>query len=399
MTFSTTMLRSSPVFASQNWQPSRRQALASTTAAAAWASSSSSGKIMASSAQAAGVDSAAPLVPSVELIPGLDISRVVKGCWQLSGGHAGDRATDRTSGKEAVQDFQKFVDAGITTFDTADIYGPSERIIGTYLSSLTPEARSKCQVLTKFCCFGDSMRQANKLDFVAKSINNSCVNLKTDTLDCVQFYWHDYNNKNYVDAALHLAELHSKGKIKALGVTNFDVPRLAEMVDAGVPIVENQIQYSLLDTRPDNGMVKYCLEKGIRIVPYGTAAGRFLTDAYLGKTPSDVSVNTYSVSKYSSVISQRGGWEWYQSLLSVLRDVATQHNVGIAEVSSRWVLQRPAVAAVILGARNANHVDQHRQIFSFELDQDDLGKIEAVLNTGNKPTSDVYSWERGGRWA
>jgi aryl-alcohol dehydrogenase-like predicted oxidoreductase len=388
------MLRSSPVVASQTWQPSRRQALASTTAAAAWASSSST--IMASSA----ADNNIPAtVPTVEIVPGLEISRVVKGCWQLSGGHAGDRATDRTSGKAAVQDFQKFVDAGITTFDTADIYGPSERIIGEYLSSLSPDARSKCQVLTKFCCFGDSMRQANKLDFVSKSINSSCANLKTDTLDCVQFYWHDYSNKNYVDAALHLAELHSKGKIKAIGVTNFDVPRLSEMIDAGVPIVENQIQYSLLDTRPDNGMTKYCAEKGVKIVPYGTAAGRFLTDAYLGKKPSDVSVNTYSLSKYASVISQRGGWEWYQSLLRVLRDVATKHNVDIAEVSSRWVLQREAVAAVILGARNASHVDQHKKIFSFELDQEDLGKIEAVLNTGVKPTSDVYSWERGGRWA
>lgn len=390
------MMRSSPIIASQHWQPSRRQAIASTTAAAAWASSSGN-KIMASSAATQAAE--LPVVPTAEIIPGLEISRVVKGCWQLSGGHAGDRATDRTSGKAAVQDFQKFVEAGITTFDTADIYGPSERIIGEYLSSLSPEASSKCQVLTKFCCFGDSMRQANKLDFVSKSINNSCSNLKTDTLDCVQFYWHDYSNKNYVDAALHLAELQSKGKIKAIGVTNFDVPRLAEMIDAGVPVVENQIQYSLLDTRPDNGMTKYCEEKNIRIVPYGTAAGRFLTDAYFGKKPADVSVNTYSLSKYGSVISQRGGWEWYQDLLRVLRDVATKHNVDIAEVSSRWVLQRPAVAAVILGARNASHVDQHRKIFTFELDNDDLAKIEVALDTGIKPTSDVYSWERGGRWA
>jgi len=390
------MLRSSPVVASQHWQPSRRQALASTTAAAAWASSSGN-KIMASSAAAQAAE--LPLVPTVEITPGLEISQVVKGCWQLSGGHAGDRATDRTSGKAAVQDFQQFVQAGITTFDTADIYGPSERIIGEYLSSLSPEARSKCQILTKFCCFGDSMRQANKLDFVSKSINNSCSNLKTDALDCVQFYWHDYSNKNYIDAALHLAELQSKGKIKAIGVTNFDVPRLAEMIDAGVPIVENQIQYSLLDTRPENGMAKYCEEKKIRIVPYGTAAGKFLTDFYLGKKPADVSVNTYSLSKYASVISQRGGWDWYQDMLRVLRDVATKHNVDIAEVSSRWVLQRPAVVAVIVGARNALHVDQHRKIFSFELDSDDLAKIEAVVNTGIKPKSDVYSWERGGRWA
>lgn len=111
-------------------------------------------------------------IPAVQLAPGLDISRVIKGCWQLSGGHRGDGSLngpspDHTSGNAAVQDFQPFVDAGITTFDTADIYGPSEKLIGQYLTSLkSPEARSRCQILTKFCCFGDSMRQARQRSFV-----------------------------------------------------------------------------------------------------------------------------------------------------------------------------------------------------------------------------------------
>lgn len=386
------ILRSSPAIACQ-WQPSRRQALihvpvGGITAAATW---SSSAKVVMASAQEL------PDIPAVQLIPGLEISRVIKGCWQLSGGHGGDRSTDRTSGNAAVQDFQAFVDAGITTFDTADIYGPSEQLIGRYLVS-SNEARSKCQVLTKFCCFGDSMRQAKNLAFVEKSIDGSRSNLGVDSLDCVQFYWHDYSNRNYIDAALHLAELQSKGKIKSIGVTNFDVPRLKEIVDAGVPVVANQIQYSLLDTRPDNGMVQYCLDNGIKILPYGTAAGGFLTDKYLGGSPQDVSVNTYSLSKYASVINQRGGWDWLQSLLGVLRAVADKHNVDIAEVASRWVLQRPSVGAVIVGARNAKHVDQHRKIFGFDLDTEDLGKIQAVLDEGRAPKSDVYSWERGGAW-
>ena len=337
-----------------------------------------------------------PTIPTVELIPGLEITRVIKGCWQLSGGHGGDRSSDRTSGNSAVQDFQAFVDNGITTFDTADIYGPSEQLIGRYLAS-SPEARSS-HVLTKFCCFGDSMRQAKDLSFVEKGIDNSRKNLGVESLDCVQFYWHDYNNRNYVAAALHLADLQSKGKIKTIGVTNFDVQRLSEIVDAGVPVVANQIQYSLLDTRPDNGMVQYCVDHGIKILPYGTAAGGFLTDKYVGVRAQDVSVNTYSLSKYASVINQRGGWDWLQSLLGVLREVADKHNVDIAEVSSKWVLQRPAVGAIILGARNASHVTQHRKIFGFDLDKEDLDKIERKLNEGNSPKSDVYSWERGGAW-
>ena len=302
-----------------------------------------------------------------------------------------------------MDDFSAFVDSGITTFDTADIYGPSERLIGSYLSS--PAHRTSgtpCQVFTKFCCFGDSMRQARtSLDFVEHSIDKSRSNLGLDTLDCVQFYWHDYTDSGYVDAAKNLAEVQSKGKINTLGVTNFDTPRLQEIVEVGgVEVRVNQIQYSLLDTRPDTGMVEYCLSKGISICPYGTVAGGFLSDTYLGARPQDVAVNTYSMSKYASVINQRGGWDWFQSLLQVLREVADAHGngIGIAEVASRWVLQRPAVAAIIVGARNASHVEQHKKIFSFELSGGDLEKIDGVMREGKRPTSDVYAWERGGRW-
>lgn len=120
-----------------------------------------------------------------------------------------------------------------------------------------------------------------------QSIDNSRRDLGMDTLDCVQFYWHDYRSADYVTAALHLADLQAKGKIRAIGVTNFDVPRLAEMVDAGVDIRSNQVQYSLLDTRPENGMTQYCGERGIALLPYGTVAGGFLSDRYLGKRPQE----------------------------------------------------------------------------------------------------------------
>jgi aryl-alcohol dehydrogenase-like predicted oxidoreductase len=214
----------------------------------------------------------------------------------------------------------------------------------------------------------------------------------------VQFYWHDYGVKNYVTAALHLADLQSAGKIRTLGVTNFDTQRLAEIVDAGVPIVANQIQYSLLDTRPENGMAKYCVDKNITLLPYGTLAGGLLSDKFLGLNPQDVRVNTYSLSKYASVINQRGGWEWFQRLLTVLRQVADTHDVSIADVASRWVLQRPGVGGIIVGARNADHAAANAKVFAFDLNGEDAAKIQAVLDDGKRPTSDCYTWERGGPW-
>ena len=136
-------------------------------------------------------------IPRAEVAPGLEISRIVKGCWQLSGGHHGDKATDRTNAANAIEDFGKFVDAGITTFDTADIYGPSEELIGKYLNSRG--GSDGVQVFTKFCCFGADMNFVTD-KMVEKRIKASRMKLKMDNLDLVQLYWHDYSKKNYVDA-------------------------------------------------------------------------------------------------------------------------------------------------------------------------------------------------------
>lgn len=388
----TAAFHAAPTVASAGWQPSRRQALASSSAALAALAGSPRGV-----AAAAAPTGDLPAIPTAQIVPGLDVSRIIKGCWQLSGGHGGERASDRTSGAAAVDDFQAFVDAGITTFDTADIYGPSEKLIGAYLAA-HPAGAATAHVFTKFCCFGDAMRQARDPRFVERGVDGSRARLGLDTFDCVQFYWHDYNTPGYVDAALALADLQAKGKIRTVGVTNFDTKRLAEICDAGVDVKVNQIQYSLLDPRPDNGMIAFCADRGIAVVPYGTVAGGFLSDAYLGKDPATVAVDTYSKSKYSSVINQRGGWPFLQRLLGVLRGVADKHSVDVAEVASAWVLGRPAVAAVIVGARNAAHVAQHRRTFGFTLDGEDLAAIEGALAEGRRPASDVYSWERGGTW-
>lgn len=348
-------------------------------------------------AAAASAEAQSQAVPTVELAPGFPISRIIKGCWQLSGGHRGERASDRTSGDAAVQDFQKFVDAGITTFDTADIYGPSESLIGRYLASRG--GSEGVQVLTKFCCFGAAMRSARDLKFVEESIDLSRQRLGVDALDVVQFYWHDYGEPYYVDAAKHLAELQARGKIRHVAVTNFDTQRLKEIVDAGVRVVSNQVQYSLLDRRPELGpMADYCASQNIALLPYGAIAGGFLSDKYLGLDPGRVQVNTYSLSKYASVINQVGDWAYLQSLLEALSGVAAKHGVSISDVAAAWVLGRPQVAGVIVGARNANHTADLQRIFSFQLDADDAAAIQAVLDQGRRPTGDCYAWERGGRW-
>ena len=111
-------------------------------------------------------------------------------------------------------------------------------------------------------------------------------------LDLVQLYWHDYSINNYVDA---MKGLYNCDQVKNVGVTNMDVKRLGEIVEAGAPPVLNQIQYSLLDRRPENGMTDFCAKNGnIKLLPYGVLAGGLLTDKYLGVPASEVKFDTYS---------------------------------------------------------------------------------------------------------
>ncbi|PNW72043.1 hypothetical protein CHLRE_16g684750v5 [Chlamydomonas reinhardtii] len=342
----------------------------------------------------------APLatVERIDLAQGLNISRVVKGCWQLSGGHKGSRETDRTSGLAAVEDFGKFVAAGVTTFDAADHYGPAEALIGRYLASNPDQRPPKTQVLTKYCVFGQmDMATINK-GAVVQAVNQSRKRLGVDSVDLMQYYWADYDVKRYVDGALYLSECAAEGLIKHVGVTNFDVPRMEAMTKAGVRIAANQLQYSLLDRRPENGMSAFCAANNIQLLPYGVLAGGFLSDKYLGVPASKVTSDTYSKGKYARVIMEAGGWSWFQDLLQALDGVARKHDVTISNVAARWVLDRPGVAAVILGARNADHVEDNQRLFSFRLDADDLGAIDEVLARGRRPRSDCYSWERGGQW-
>jgi len=327
-------------------------------------------------------------------------SQVIKGCWQLGGGHRGDPASDRTSGASAVEDFKAFYEAGITTFDTgpeACGYGPSEMIIGEALKSGAVR-RQDVQIFTKLCCVGREQTNMTR-EWVKQRIDLPCRRLGVESIDLVQMYWNDYSLKGYVDAALFLTDLKAAGKIKAVGLTNFDTKHVAEMVDAGAEIATNQIQYSLLDRRPEKIMVPYFRANGIGLLPYGVVAGGLLTDKFLTVKGEDVTLDTSSKRKYSSVLGYAGGYRWFETLLGELKRVGDKHGgVSVANVAARWVLDNDVVPAVILGARNAEHVGDHKALFAFDLDAEDMTSIRAVLDAGKQPTNDSYQWERGQPW-
>src|ERR687885_128544 len=180
----------------------------------------------------------------------------------------------------------------------------------------------------------------------------------------------------------HDAYLRNKGMIKHLGLTNFDTERMQIMVDSHIQIVSNQVQYSIIDRRPEVKMIPFCLKHNIRLLAYGSICGGLMSERYLGKMqpPSTAELDTLSLRKYKKMIDAWGGWALFQELLPTLNIIAQKYNVGIANVATRYILDKPAVASVIIGARLgiSDHINNNAQVFNFSLDKSDYDDIDAV---------------------
>jgi len=244
------------------------------------------------------------------------------------------------------------------------------------------QAVDNLQVFTKWVPRPGKMTK----EIVEKSIDKSRTRLGVESIDLLQFHWWDYADRNYLDALRYLSELQNEGKIKHLALTNFDTERLKLIHQNGIRIVSNQVQYSIIDRRPEIRMVPFCQEHDIKLFTYGTLCGGLLSEKYLGKSePKAADLTTVSLKKYKNMIDQWGDWGLFQELLLVLKEIANKHQVTIANVAVRYILDKPAVGGVIIGARLglSEHVEDNARTFQLNLDTDDLGKIEAISSKSN----------------
>ena len=327
------------------------------------------------------------------LLDGYDFPRLINGGWQLSTGHARQPFNQ----ERVLRELEELVRAGLTAFDCADIYDGVEELLGELRRRLGPTGLS-IQIHTKFVPDRSALPTVNKR-YVERIINRSLQRLGTERLDLVQYHWWDFSVPGWIDTALWLDDLRRAGKIVRIGMTNTDVAHLAEILEAGVPIATNQVQYSLLDRRPEHGLADFCREQGIQLLCYGTLAGGFLSQRYLGVSQPQAPLPNRSLTKYGLIIEESGGWEAFQSLLTVLDRIAQSHRSTIANVATRWVLDQPAVAAAIIGTTGSRHLTSNLSTFALQLDHQDREKIKAALAGRPGPPGDAYSLERDWRGA
>ena len=315
-----------------------------------------------------------------QLAPDLIICRIVNGLWQVAGGHG------HIDHESAIVDMMKYHDSGFTTWDLADIYSPAEDFIGDFrrrLLGLTgKEELDRIQGLTKWVPRPGTISRT----IVNENIERSLRRMNVSSLDLLQFHWWDYNNPYYMDALKYLSDLRDKGIIKHIGLTNFDTERMQIMIDSKLKVVSNQVQYSIIDRRPEVQMIPFCLKHNISLLAYGTLCGGLMSERWLGKIqPSTVELGTLSLRKYMNMIDAWGGWNLFQHLLSTLRGIAQKHNVSIANVATNYILAKSTIAAVIIGVRLGivDHRNDNLRVFNFYLDKSDCDAIDAVCTKSN----------------
>ena len=308
----------------------------------------------------------------INLSSSLTVPRIINGLWQVAGAHG------PIDPNVALLEMKQYHDAGLYAWDMADIYGPAENLYGQFLQLLEPSSQSVG--FTKFVPSPGHMTKS----LVTSCIDRSLLRMNVDAIDLLQFHWWDYGDREYSNAIRNLADLTEDGKIMNLGLTNFDTAHLNEFLDIGIKIITNQVQFSVLDDRPEVSMIPFCTEHNIKLLCYGVLLGGFLSEKYLHTPePQEHQLNTASLQKYKNMIDVWGGWSLFQELLSVMHKVAKKHDASIANVAVRYILDKPSVGAVIIGTRLgiSKHIEDNLR--TLKLDEEDVSTIRNVASKGN----------------
>lgn len=316
-----------------------------------------------------------------ELAPGLTICRAITGLWQIADM---ERDGTKVNSQEAANAMKSYSDAGFTTFDMADHYGSAEEIAGVFRLQNGVE---KAQLFTKWVPTPGPITK----DQVREAVQLAQTRMQSEQIDLMQFHAWSYAHPSWVDCLFWLQELKNEGLIRHIGLTNFDSAHLQIVVNSGIEVVSNQVCFSLLDQRAAGKMSELCLKHNVKLLAFGTVAGGFLSEKWLDKSePTQSESLTWSQMKYKRFIDSAGGWEKFQSLLKTLQTIAQKHGVGIANIASKYIMDQPAVAGVIIGARlgQSEHISENEKLFSFEFDESDKQQVAQVLATLDKIPGD-----------
>ena len=336
------------------------------------------------------------------------VTRLITGSctWQLTPG-------DRERADVAVKGCAAYTILGCMTFDCGDIYAGVEELVGKFAATArrhSPDLAEKIRLHTKVIpdvLAPDDFTTEQLRNLLHKRITagvfRSANRLGVPSLDLVHLHWWDWDIPGYefaIDVLLKDLK-HVKGLIKDVGLTNVDLDHLERILrghqgsQGKPPIACVQVNFSIIDRRPmTSGLCDLCRKEKIPLLVHGVLCGGFLSSTWLGKPRPRMEDLKPGIALNLVFIDEFGGWDPFQAVLTTLNEVAESKMASIPQIALAWTLAQSGVSAVVLGARDAKHVqDAAVACSSLTLDPEDFEKIKHIVD-GRGPSGPVYGLER-----
>jgi len=310
---------------------------------------------------------------------GIHITPIITGTWQ-----AGKSQWIGVEDAETIKAIRAAFDAGITTVDTAEVYGGghSERVVAEALS----DVRDQVVYATKV--FANHL----KYDQVLAACEQSLQNLKTDRLDLYQIHWPSGAFKSEVvpieETMRALTDLKQQGKIRAIGVSNFSQAQLEEAAQYG-RIDSLQPPYSLFWRYVEKDAVPYCVEQKISIIAYSSLAQGLLT----GKFGPDHSFPPED-NRAKNKLFQGETYQRAQAALEKLRPIADRYQTSLGNLALAWLIAQPQANAIV-GVRNAEQAVDNAIAGEIKLADADIAEIDQIGRIVTDPLDDnplMWNW-------
>jgi myo-inositol catabolism protein IolS len=308
----------------------------------------------------------------------IQITPIMMGTWQ-----AGKKMWAGIEDEETIKAIRAAFEAGITTIDTAEIYGEghSEQIVAKAVGDVRDRAVYASKVFANHL----------KYDQVLAACDRSLKNLNTDYLDLYQIHWPSGRWNSEVvpieETMRALNQLQEQGKIRAIGVSNFSRAQLEEVMQYG-RIDSLQPPYSLFWRSVERDAMPYCIEQNISILAYSSLAQGILAGKF-GPNPTFAEGDHRSKNR----LFKPENYQRVQAALDKLRPIAERKDCTLAQLSLAWLIAQPQTNA-IAGARNAKQAVANAKADAIQLSPEELQEIDAIGRIVTDPLDDnPVMWE------
>ena len=311
-----------------------------------------------------------------------DISRVTLGTWAIGGWMWGG-SDDQLAVDTVVEALEK----GVTTIDTAPVYGfgKSEELVGQAVQEFGN--RDQIQIATKLGLEWDdagNIQRNSSRDRILKEVDDSLKRLQTDYIDIYQVHWPDLET-DFAETAETLKELLDKGKIRAIGVSNFSPEQMDEFKETA-PIHVCQPPYNLFERGIEKDIIPYCKNNDITLLTYGALCRGLLS----GKMSKDRTFNKGDLRRNADPKFQGKSFENHLQAVDKLQEYASdQFGKKVIHMAVRWILDK-GVDSAIWGARKPEQVT-FENVFGWNLTREQVEEIEQIVEaTVENPVSPAF---------